>query len=172
MKKAFLFLIIAAMIVTLCAVCVSAADPSLKLTKTVYAEGEEVIAIASGDGAKDWIGVYKKNEKPGGGTVALQWYYVKDFNGVEANTTKDAIVDAQHPADVNLPVGEYIAYYLLNDGYTAAAQVEFKVVPESEIVPETPMKTETAPATADLGVLITALTLAASGAFITFRKRK
>lgn len=50
MKKAFLFLIIAAMIVTLCAVCVSAADPSLKLTKTVYAEGEEVIAIASGDG--------------------------------------------------------------------------------------------------------------------------
>ena len=72
MKKAFLFLIIAAMIVTLCAVCVSAADPSLKLTKTVYAEGEEVIAIASGDGAKDWIGVYKKNEKPGGGTVALQ----------------------------------------------------------------------------------------------------
>ena len=50
MKKAFSFLIIAAMIVTLCAVCVSAADPSLKLTKTVYAEGEEVIAIASGDG--------------------------------------------------------------------------------------------------------------------------
>ena len=49
MKKAFSFLIIAAMIVTLCAVCVSAADPSLKLTKTVYAEGEEVIAIASGD---------------------------------------------------------------------------------------------------------------------------
>ncbi len=91
---------------------------------------------------------------------------------VEANTTKDAIVDAQHPADVNLPVGEYIAYYLLNDGYTAAAQVEFKVVPESEIVPETPMKTETAPATADLGVLITALTLVASGVFITFRKRK
>ena len=65
MKKAFSFLIIAAMIVTLCAVCVSAADPSLKLTKTVYAEGEEVIAIASGDGTKEWIGVYKKNEKPG-----------------------------------------------------------------------------------------------------------
>lgn len=172
MKKAFSFLLIAALLAMLCAVYVSAADPSLKLNKSVYAEGEEVLATASGDGAKDWIGIYKKDEKPGGGTVALQWYYVKDFNGVEANTTKDAIVDTQHQADVILPVGEYIAYYLLNDGYTPAAQVEFKVVPQSEIIPETPEKTETAPVTADLSVIVPALTLTASGAVIAFKKRK
>ncbi len=99
--------------------------PSLALAKTVFAPGEKVrVEHANGYGnPKDWIGIYKKGQTPGGGVTSTKWGYVSgpsgylEFSGLSAGS-------------------EYFAAFFTNDSYTEIAdRVNFYVgsVPQVSI---------------------------------------
>ncbi len=57
--------------------------PAITIAKPMYAPTEAVVVTyANGYGKpKDWIGIYKKGQTPGGGPVATQFKYVSGPNG-------------------------------------------------------------------------------------------
>lgn len=63
---------------------------------------------------KDWIGIYKKEDVPGGGPESLTWKY--------------ALNDSSTIDFGSLPIGDYMVYLLCCDGYTVKAKYNFKVV--------------------------------------------
>lgn len=85
------------------------ADPKLTLAKRVYSLNEDYsIAYENGPGnAKDWIGIYKAGQTPGG-VNSTDWKYVAGKSG-SLNFTKD------------LPTGEWYAVFLENDAYRELA---------------------------------------------------
>jgi phospholipase C len=110
---------------------------SLVLTtdKPTYAQGDPIhISFSGGPGnnGKDWIGVYPYGATgptpPTAGSLA--WEYI---DGTQTAGTAPAMgtitIDASsiNTGTWPLPVGGYIAYYLLNDGYTSAASIDFNV---------------------------------------------
>lgn len=58
-------------------------DPALRLAKKVWPAGEPVvIEHLNGRGKpKDWVGIYRKGQKPGAGSPAVKWAYVAGANG-------------------------------------------------------------------------------------------
>ncbi|QJE94671.1 fibronectin type III domain-containing protein [Luteolibacter luteus] len=89
---------------------------ALKLAKTVYAPNEDFLATyENGTGLpKDWIGIYKKGQKPGSGAgtvTSTTWQYVDAAN----------LVNGTRNFTYNLPVGEWYAAFFTNDGYTEIA---------------------------------------------------
>jgi hypothetical protein len=64
--------------------------------------------------AKDWVGIYKVGQTPGGGPTSTQWNYVTAANGKFTHK--------------GLAKGYYFAQYFLQDGYkTAGNKVFFQV---------------------------------------------
>jgi phospholipase C len=104
--------------------------------KPTYASGEAIhvsFTGAPGTDPLDWIAVYAygpdgpSSPHPG----SLVWDYV---GGTHAATTAPPMgavtLDANSvnaAGDWPLPAGQYTAYYLFDDGYTAAASVDFTV---------------------------------------------
>lgn len=85
--------------------------PGLSLAKYVFAANEKVrVEYFNGTGnSKDWIGIYKKGQIPGGGVTSTKWSYVSglngtlEFSGLTAGT-------------------EYFAAFFGNDGYGEIAE--------------------------------------------------
>lgn len=92
-------------------------NPAILLAKSVFAPAEDIsIVYENGPGlAKDWVGIYKKSDKPGSGTgtvASTSWKYVNDAsraNGILNFTT-------------DLPAGEWFAAFFRDDGYTEVAE--------------------------------------------------
>ena len=99
------------------------ASPAILMRKSVFAPDEDfTVAFENGPGnAKDWIGIYKKGQKPGtsasGGVASTAWKYVNGTTtGGAAGITNGSILFTQ-----NIAVGEWFAAFLENDGYTEIA---------------------------------------------------
>ncbi|MED5585520.1 MAG: endonuclease/exonuclease/phosphatase family protein [Verrucomicrobiota bacterium] len=104
---------------------VPAGQVSFSLDKTNYESEENVVASWTGapGNATDWVGIYPRGVIPSQGSSA--WLYV---NGTQSATVgvEDGSVTFT-PGD--LPgLGDWTAWYLLNDGYTPAAEgVDFSI---------------------------------------------
>jgi len=88
----------------------------VKTSASVYPEGNTILVNYKDVGytSTDWIGIYKKDQIPGG-PEALEWHYAaKDSSTVEF--TKP------------LALGDYVVYLLCCDGYDVKAKYDFKVV--------------------------------------------
>jgi hypothetical protein len=83
--------------------------PSLSLGKSIYATSEPVVVThANGYGnPKDWIGIYRYNQTPGSSSPSVKWTNVSGPNGSVTFT--------------GLPIGQYYAAFLANDGYQEIA---------------------------------------------------
>lgn len=98
-------------------------SPALTLAKKVYAASGDpvVVTYANSTGnPKDWIGIYKKGQSPGGAS-STKWGYVSGLNGQLSFT--------------GLTTGtEYYAAFFTNDGYTELApRVPFYVGPRPTV---------------------------------------
>lgn len=87
----------------------------VKTSTTVYPFNSSVFVNYKDDdyADKDWIGIYKKGEVPGGPEPTLRQSITSDSSTVEFET---------------LPLGEYVVYLFCCDAYTVKAKSEFKVV--------------------------------------------
>ena len=92
--------------------------PALRPTQRTYTPGQAIsITFTNGPAnAKDWIGIYKAGQTPGGVGSTI-WNYV--------DGTQTGAVALDH-GTVNFATGlaaagEYRAFFLLNDGYTVLA---------------------------------------------------
>lgn len=102
-------------------------NPKITLAKTVFAPNENYqVVYENGPGnAKDWIGVYKKGQTPGG-TGATEWKYVT--SGSASNGSLSFTND--------IAVGEWYAAFFTNDGYTEIApRVPFYVGNQPVLAP-------------------------------------
>ena len=109
-----------------------AQSPSVSPPYDAYYPGEDIVfSFANGPGnPKDWIGIYEEGQIPGGPTSTL-WAYVDGTQDGNTAKTDGTISFAQ---GLNA-AGNYVAYFLLNDGYGIMASNAFKVV---EIATQTP----------------------------------
>lgn len=94
----------------------------LGVARTVVRAGDAIEVNWSGmpANAKDWIGVYRSTQTPGGNSPSVQWRYANGASGSAAFS--------------GLAAGDYYVAFLLNDGYEeAAARVPFKVLRQGDI---------------------------------------
>ncbi len=95
---------------------------TLTLDKSSYQSDENIEVSYTYTGAtnnKHWIGFYPQGVTPNGNPASIQWKYVK-----RNKTTFTLIFDP-------LVSGDYTVWFLLNDGYTSAAQVNFDVIAQA-----------------------------------------
>ena len=105
---------------------------SLTVSKTSYDLGEPIVfTFAHGPGnPKDWIGVYALGDSPHASSII--WGYVGG-NGHTASagrtdgTISLAAGSQNNAADWPLHTGSWVAYFLVNDGYTPLASVQFDI---------------------------------------------
>ncbi|MCC6231893.1 MAG: hypothetical protein IT580_04575, partial [Verrucomicrobiales bacterium] len=108
------------------------AATSIQTDHDAYYPGEDIlISFAGGPGgAKDWIGVYQPEQEPGPVPSTI-WRYV---DGTQTGAVGFQNGTVSFPAGLALS-GDWVAYFLLNDGYTVVATNQFKVVdPGSPLV--------------------------------------
>lgn len=103
-------------------------DPGWPLVQTdrrVYTTGEPVqVRFFAGPGnPKDWIGIYKAGQTPGGGPSATRWSYV---DGTQTGTTGLSEGTVTFASGLAQP-GDYVAFFLANDGYDVLAYEPFTV---------------------------------------------
>ncbi len=103
----------------------TAATPSLQSDHDAYYPGEPIaIAFANGPGnAKDWVGVYPPDAVPGP-VASTVWRYVDNTQNGTISLREGTVT---FPEGLALG-GDWVAYLLLNDGYTLLATNTFKVV--------------------------------------------
>jgi phospholipase C len=109
----------------------------LTTDKPVYKPGEAIqVSFSGGPGnnPKDWIGVYPygaSGPTPPHPGSTLYNYIGGAHNPTTAPINNTVTIDqgALGQGPWPLPAGGYIAYYLLNDGYVAAASIDFNVMP-------------------------------------------
>ncbi len=96
------------------------AGPTVATEKPVYRVGEPIKVSWYGAPANrwDWIGFFKRNDKPG---QYMQWEYTK------ATVAGETVVNGSSPGPWPLEPGKYSVYLLLDDGYKIAAENEFVV---------------------------------------------
>jgi hypothetical protein len=103
-------------------------DPSATLVRTdkrIYEKGTDITAtFNNGPGnPKDWIGIYKAGETPGGPDSTL-WYYVNGTKNFDAGLANGTITFKNGLAQT----GDYVVYFLENDGYNILSSETFSVV--------------------------------------------
>jgi hypothetical protein len=99
--------------------------PAVRTDRRSYAVGAPItITFTNGPGnAKDWVGIYREDQTPGGPASTL-WNYVDGTqNGNDAKTDGTMIFSQGLSSE-----GRYVAYFLLNDGYDILASNAFQVV--------------------------------------------
>lgn len=111
-------------------------DPGWPLVQTdrrVYTTGEPVqVRFFAGPGnAKDWIGIYKAGQTPGGGPNATRWSYV---DGTQTGTTGLSEGTVTFAGGLAEP-GDYVAFFLANDGYDVLAFEPFTVTTPAASTP-------------------------------------
>ena len=104
----------------------------LRVSKPAYALGETIVfTFAHGPGnPKDWIGVYPLGESPHQGSTI--WGYVGGGGHTATTGTTDGTISLaagsqNNAADWPLHTGSWVAYLLVNDGYTPLASVQFDI---------------------------------------------
>jgi phospholipase C len=107
----------------------------LEVSQPSYKQGTSIVVSfsgAPGNNPKDWIGVYAYPASgptpPQPGSMLYQYVggsHTPSTAPTSGSVTLDTSALGKGPWP--LPVGGYIAYYLLNDGYTAAASIDFTV---------------------------------------------
>ena len=112
-------------------VSASAAEKSLSLPKTEYAQNEDILVTAYGEG-KDWVGIYAKGETPGN-PASIYWYYVAE--DAEPGEAVDIRLQRSNnrPEYDMLPPGEYTVWLLLDDGYEPFDSIDITVFATLEL---------------------------------------
>jgi hypothetical protein len=103
-------------------------DPSASLVrsnKRKYVTGEAItITFTNGPAnPKDWIGIYKEGEIPDGDPASTAYLYVDGTQGGAAGVANGSVTFATGLANA----GNYVAFFLLNDGYDVLASEAFTV---------------------------------------------
>lgn len=116
-------------------------EKTLTTDKSVYTEGEPILATATGDGY-DWVGLYLRTDILQTHT-SIRWYYVaRDGNrsGEAKDMRKAENTNSNRAALFDVPAGEYTVYLCENDGYNVLAKVDITVNedPTLHTVPATP----------------------------------
>ncbi len=108
-------------------------EPLLRPSKPIFTPGEPIeIAFTNGMGtAKDWIGVYPAGQTPGVGGGSTLWLYTDGTEEGDAAPLNGAV---SFPSGLEQP-GEYVAYYLLTDGYDVYMTAPFWVEGEQITAP-------------------------------------
>ena len=99
--------------------------PLVRVNKRTYTTGEAIITtFSSGPGnPKDWVGIYQEGQTPGNVDSTIWNYTDGTQNGI------GAVTDGSITFTTGLTApGRYVAYFLLNDGYTALATESFTVI--------------------------------------------
>ncbi len=118
---------------------------TLELDKYSYKESDDILVTANGTG-KDWVGLYLKDEVPGGGVSSIYWYYVAEgHTPLEPVSIKGETHNADRDDVADLPAGEYTMFLLANDGYEVIDSIDFKITGEKK-AEEPPKAEEPAPA--------------------------
>ncbi len=103
---------------------VDAGTPLVHISKRTYAPGEAISLTFTNGPAnpKDWVGLYKKDQTPGavGSTAYL---YV---DGTQAGAVASASGSVTFTKGLSA-TGDWVAYFLQNDGYTVLATESFSV---------------------------------------------
>ena len=159
-----------------------AVERTLTLPKTEFTVGEEIPVTATGSGT-DWVGVYLKDEVPGG-PASICWYYVAQDR--DSGTAVDIRTqDCQRmDFDPMLPAGDYTVFLLADDGYDVVTSLDFTVVGEETVIePAEEQGTEDqgvdekldakaeAPNTFDFGVIAAVASLVSLGGFALTKKK-
>lgn len=99
--------------------------PLVRVGQRLYATGQRIeISFTNGPAnAKDWVGVYKAGQTPGAVQSTI-WNYVDGTRTGAAGRADGTISFATGLAEA----GEYVAHFLLNDGYNILASETFRVV--------------------------------------------
>jgi len=97
--------------------------PKLMLSKKEYLNNEKIpVDFRGGPGnKKDWIGIFRKGQKPGG-IESVQWNYV-DGTKSGTNGKSSGLLEFN-----SLSEGSYEVFYLENDGYTILSSATFDVI--------------------------------------------
>lgn len=91
---------------------------------TTYFELEPITISFQGPGNRlDWVGIYPVGVVPGTGTASTRWMYV---DGTQTGST--GLTEGSVTFTDGLYAGDWVAYLLLNDGYTVLASAPFRVV--------------------------------------------
>ena len=131
MKKAPVILILVLLLAAVLSVSAFAAEKSLTVPKTEYKYGEDILVTATGEG-KDWVGIYVKDEVPGGGPASIYWFYVVDFQDSGSPVClQETTSNSRDESD--LPAGEYTIFYLLDDAYEVYESVDITIVPTIDL---------------------------------------
>ena len=118
--------------------------PTLELDKYSYKEGDDILVTANGEG-KDWVGLYLRDEVPGGGVSSIYWYYVAEgHTPLEQVSIKGETHNADRDDVADLPAGDYTIFLLANDGYEVIDSIDFTIKPEKKEEPA-PAAEEPAP---------------------------
>jgi hypothetical protein len=106
--------------------------PEIATDRTSYAPGDPiVVTFHDGPGnPRDWIGVYAKGVAPAPSSII--WGYVGGGGHTATTGVTDGTVTLQAGSENQagawpLAVGTYVAYYLVDDGYSSIASVQFDV---------------------------------------------
>jgi phospholipase C len=112
-------------------------NASLTLDKTSFASGETItLHFAGGPGnPKDWIAVYPRTDTPHSGSTLWNYCATNTHTATAATVTSGTVtLDANSANSTNnvsnwpLAAGSsWTAYYLVNDGYTSVASVQFDI---------------------------------------------
>ncbi|MBL9129024.1 MAG: hypothetical protein JNL97_15350 [Verrucomicrobiales bacterium] len=106
--------------------------PVVRVDKRRYLTGESItVAFTNGPaGTKDWIGIYKAGQTPGGPTSTL-WAYV---DGTQAGTVAKAEGTITFPSGL-AQGGDWVVHFMVNDGYDIIASETFSVEAPAAVVP-------------------------------------
>jgi hypothetical protein len=91
---------------------------------STYFELEPMTISFQGPGNRlDWVGIYPVGVVPGTGTASTRWLYV---DGTQTGST--GLTEGSVTFTDGLYAGDWVAYLLLNDGYTVLGSTPFRVV--------------------------------------------
>jgi hypothetical protein len=106
-----------------------AQTPNILTDHYTYLPGEPIVAAFSGGpgNPNDWIGVYPLGVEPGS-VASTIWLYTDGTGSGDKGLVEGAVT---FEGGLTL-AGDWVAYLLLDDGYTKLAQVGLRVVDPSE----------------------------------------
>lgn len=113
---------------------VDPSTPLVRLDRRLYTTGQPVVATFTNGpaNARDWIGIYKEGQTPGAaGIISTLFLYVDGTATGSAGRSDGAVSFAGGLTGA----GNYVAYFLLNDGYDILAQESFTVTPPAPAAP-------------------------------------
>lgn len=99
---------------------------TISLEKTVFAHGEPIkVSYKGAQSLTDWIGIYKKDESPGG-PASQKWDYVPSLP--DGKLILDDNSEGKVATMADIAPGEYYVALLLNGGYQENAErIYFKI---------------------------------------------